>query len=81
MKENSYVCNHASGFTRCMTKLKEDIEANVCILQQEMAKGKSSQKCMKALDELNGLTSFNQYLAYCMGKPTQHLTDIIPSIT
>ena len=41
MKESSYVCNPATGFTRCMTKLQEDIQVNVRILQQEMAKGKS----------------------------------------
>ena len=69
MKESSYVCNHAAGFTRCMTKLQEDIQSSVRILQQEMAKGKSSQKCKKALDDLNDLTPFNQNVAYFVGKP------------
>ena len=32
MKQSPYVCNHAAGFTRCMTKLQEDIQVNVCIL-------------------------------------------------
>ena len=50
---------------------------NVRILQLEMAKGKSSQKCKKALDDLNDLTSFNQNVAYCVGKATQHLADIM----
>ena len=49
---------------------------NVRILQ-EMAKGKSSQKCKKVLDDLNDLTSFNQNLAYCVGQATQHLADIM----
>ena len=77
MKESCYVCNHAAGFTRCMTKRQEDIQLNVRIMQQEMAKGKSSQECKKALDDLNDLTSFNQNVAYCVGKATQHLADVM----
>ena len=50
---------------------------NIRILQQEMAKGKSSQKCKQALDDLNDLTSFNQNVAYCVGKATQHLADVM----
>ena len=50
---------------------------NVSILQQVMAKGKSSQKCKKALDDLNDLASFNQYVSYCVGKAIQHLADVM----
>ena len=56
---------------------KEDIQINGRILQQEMAKGKSSQKCKKTLDDLNDLTSFHQNVAYCVGKATHHLADMM----
>ena len=76
MNESSYVCNHAAGFTRCMTKI-QDIQDNVRILQQEVAKWKSSHKCKKALDDLNDRTSFNLNVAYCVGKATQHLANVM----
>ena len=35
------------------------------------------RECKKALDDLNDLASFNQYVSYCVGKVTQHLADVM----
>ena len=73
LKESSYVCNDTAGFYRCITKHQKDIQSNLCVLQQEMGKDKSSQRSRKALDELNDLILFNQNVAYYMGKSRQTL--------
>ena len=77
LREGTYVCNHAAGFNRCISKLQTDIQDNVRSLEAELSKGKSSQKAEKTLTEIRDLTAFNQNVSFCMGKAMQHLADII----
>ena len=77
LREETYVCNQAAGFNRCITKLQTDIQENLRSLESEFANGKSSQKAEKALPEIRDLTAFNQNVSFCMGKAMQHLADIL----
>ena len=66
-RETSYICNQAAGFNR-VTKLQDEIQKNVGILQKELAKGKGSQAAKKAVDDLKDLCAFNQNVSVCLGK-------------
>ena len=68
-RETSYICN------RCVTKLQDEIQENVGILQKELSKGKGSQAAKKAVDDLKDLCAFNQNVSMCLGKSMQHMTD------
>ena len=49
--ETSYICNQAAGFNRFVTKLQDEIQENLGILQKELSKGKGSQVAKKAVDD------------------------------
>ena len=76
-RETSYICNKAAGFNCCVTKLQDEIQENVRILQKELAKGKGSQAAKKAVDDLKDLCAFNQNVSVCLGKSMQHMTDAL----
>ena len=47
--QETYICNQAAGFNCCVTKLQDEIQENIRILQKELAKGKGSQAAKKAV--------------------------------
>ena len=76
-RETSYICNQTAGFNCCVTKLQDEIQENVRILQKELAKGKGSQAAKKAVDGLKDLCAFNQNVSVCLRKSIQHMTDTL----
>ena len=74
-KETSYICNQLTEFVGCTTKIQDSVQEQIKILQTEMGKVKSSAKAQAALDELQHLTYFNQYVSFALGIALQHLSD------
>ena len=43
-RESTYICNQAAGLSRCLSKVQQGMQTQLCILQSKQAKGKSTQK-------------------------------------
>ena len=62
-REDSYIINHAAGFSRCATELQDKMSPNVTILSSRLSKGKSQKEVSDALNDLRDLPpeSFDCY--------------------
>ena len=56
--EGTCMPNHTAGFSRCVNKMQQDIQQNHCLLEQELGKGRSSEKVRLAHDEIKELGVF-----------------------
>ena len=45
-REDSYIINHAAGFSRCSTELQEKMSQNIALLCSRLSKGKCSKDVM-----------------------------------
>ena len=65
----SYMCNQAAAFSRCLTKVQESMAS------QLTSKGKSSSKLHEAADELDYLITFNRSITQAMARTMPDLSD------
>ena len=73
--EDSYIINHAAGFSRCSTELQEKMSQNIALLGSRLSKGKTSKDVSNALNDLRDLMAFHQKVSVAMGTSLQHLAD------
>ena len=74
-REDSYIINHAAGFSRCSNKLQEKMSQNIALLGSRLSKGKTSKDVSNALNDLRDLMAFHQKVSVAMGMSLQHLAD------
>ena len=74
-REATYMCNQAAGFSRCLSKVQQDLYSQLKIIQAEHSKGKSADKVGSATEELQYLLHFNSSISQCMAKTMEHLSD------
>ena len=74
-REATYMCNQAAGFSRCLSKVQQDLSSQLKIIQAEHSKGKSADKVGSATEELQHLLHFNSSISQCMAKTMEHLSD------
>ena len=51
-RDQSYMCNQAAGFSRCLTKVQDSMASQLRLLQSDKGKGKSTGKTHQAIEEL-----------------------------
>ena len=73
--EATYMCNQAAGFSRCLSKVQQDLSSQLKIIQAEHSKGKSADKVGSAKEELQYLLLFNSSISQCMAKTIEHMSD------
>ena len=74
-RDQTYMCNQAAVFSRCLTKVQENMTSQLKIIQGVTAKGKSSSKLHQATDELDFLVTFNRSITQAMARTMQDLSD------
>ena len=74
-RDQTYMCNQAAVFSRCLTKVQENMTSQLKIIQGITAKGKSSTKVHQATDELDFLVTFNRSITQALARTMQDLSD------
>ena len=74
-REDSYISNHAAGFSRCSTELQDNMSQNIAILSSRLSKGKAQKEVSDALNDLRDLIAFHQRVSIAMGTSLQHLAE------
>ena len=74
-REDSYIINHAAGFSRCSTELQDKMSQNVAVLSARLSKGKAQKEISDALNDLRDLLAFHQRVSIALGTSLQHLAD------
>ena len=74
-REDSYIINHAAGFSRCSTELQDKMTQHVATLSQHLSKGKTPKEVADALNDLRDLLAFHQRVSVALGTSLQHLAD------
>ena len=74
-RDQTYMCNQATAFSRCLTKVQENMSTQLKIIQGVTSKGKSSSKLHQATDELDFLVTFNGSITQAMARTMQDLSD------
>ena len=74
-RDQTYMCNQATAFSRCLTKVQENMATQLKIIQGITSKGKSSPKLTQASDELDFLVTFNRSITQAMARTMQDLSD------
>ena len=74
-RDQSYMCNQAAAFSRCLTKVQENMTNQLKVIQGITVKGKSSPKLTQAADELDFLVTFNRSITQAMARTMQDLSD------
>ena len=74
-REDSYIINHAAGFSRCSTELQDKMLQNIALLCSRLNKGKAPKDVSNALNDLRDLMAFHQRVSVAMGTSLQHLAD------
>ena len=54
-RDQTYMCSQAAAFSRCLTKVQENMATQLKVIQGITSKGKSSPKLTQAADELDFL--------------------------
>ena len=76
-RDQTYMCNQAAVFIRCLTKVQENMSNQLKVIQGITTKGKSSNKLTQAADELDFLVTFNRlWLIYQTGYGSHHAGSI-----
>ena len=52
-REDSYMINHAAGFSRCATELQDKMSQNVAVLSARLSKGKAQKETSDASESLH----------------------------
>ena len=74
-REDSYIINHAAGFSRCSTELQDKMSQNIALLCSRLNKGKAPKDVSSALNDRHDLMTFHQRVSMAMGTSLQHLAD------
>ena len=74
-REATYICNQASGFGLCLSKVQQGMSSQLKILQSKHSKGKSADRVSSAMEELQYLMKFNSSITQFMAKTMEHLSD------
>ena len=74
-RDQTYTCNQAAAFSRCLTKVQESMTSQLKIIQGVISKDKSSSKLHQATDELDFLVTFNRSITQAMARTMQDLSD------
>ena len=69
------MCNQAAAFSRCLTKVQENMSSQLKIIQGITTKGKYSNTLTQAADELDILVTFNRSITQAMAGTMQDLSD------
>ena len=75
VRDQTYMCNQAAAFSRCLTKVQENMATQLKVMQGITSKGKSSPKLTQAADELDFLVTFNRSITQAMARTMQDLSD------
>ena len=73
--DQSYMCNQAAAFSRCLTKVQENMTSQLKIIQGVTSKGKSATKITQAADELDFLVTFDRSITQAMVRTMQDLSE------
>ena len=73
--DQTYMCNQAAAFSKCLTKVEENMDSQLKVIQGVTSKGKSSGKLHQAADELDYLITFNRSITQAMARTMQDLSD------
>ena len=74
-RDQSYMCNQAAAFSRCLTKVQDNMVAQLKLIQSVTSKGKSASKITQAADELDFLVTFNRSITQAMARTMQDLSE------
>ena len=73
-REQTVMCNQAAGLSRCLTRVQDDMSAQLKTLHLDK-KGKSSERTKQAIDELDYLVTFNRSIYQAMARTMQDLSE------
>ena len=73
--DQSFMCNQAAGFSRCLTKVQDSMASQLKIIQGDKSKCKSTSKVHQALEELVFLVTFNRSITQAMSRTMQDLSE------
>ena len=74
-REQSVMCNHAAGLSRCLTKVQDSMVTQLKSLRSDSSKGKSAERTQQAVDELEYLVTFNRSISQAMQRTMQDLSE------
>ena len=69
------MCNQAAAFSRCLTKVQDNMVSQLKLIQSVTSKGKSASKITQAADELDFLVTFNRSITQAMAHTMQDLSE------
>ena len=73
--DQSYMCNQAAAFSRCLTKVQDNMTSQLKLIQGVTSKGKSASKVTQAAEELDFLVTFNRSITQAMARTMQDLSE------
>ena len=73
--DQSYMCNQAAAFSRCLTKVQDNMASQLKLIQGVTSKGKSASKITQAAEELDILVTFNRSITQAMARTMQDLSE------
>ena len=74
-REQSVMCNHAAGLSRCLTKVQDSMVTQLKSLRPDSSKGKSAERTQQAIEELEYLVTFNRSISQAMQRTMQDLSE------
>ena len=74
-REQSVMCNHAAGLSRCLTKVQDSMVTQLKSLRSDSSKGKSAERTQLAVEELEYLVTFNRSIPQAMQRTMQDLSE------
>ena len=74
-REQSVMCNHAAGLSRCLTKVQDSMVTQLKSLRSDSSKGKSAERTRQAIEELEYLVTFNRSISQAMQRTMQDLSE------
>ena len=74
-REQSVMCNHAAGLSRCLTKVQDSMVTQLKSLRSDSSKGKSAERTQQAIEELEYLVTFNRSISQAMQRTMQDLSE------
>ena len=74
-REQSVMCNHAAGLSRCLTKVQDSMTTQLKHLRPDSSKGKSAERMQQTVDELDYLVTFNRSISQAMQRTMQDLSE------
>ena len=74
-REQTVMCNQAAGLSCCLTRVQDAMSSQLKSLHLDSSKGKSSERMMQAVDELDYLVTFNRPISQAMARTMQDLSE------